>query len=122
MTRSDGKNAILKDGGPQVTSTKDLLGNGISRHVATIGARMVVIQNTFSLLESETSAKNRVSIKAVQGIPNDTIGLRLMMDPSPSVLRHSGAKGGCLQIYDDIHIPGVDGANVEQSLVWDMIL
>jgi len=52
MTRADGKNAVLKDRGPEVARTKDLLGSGISKHVATTGARVAVIQNTLSFLES----------------------------------------------------------------------
>jgi len=52
MTGADIENAILKDGGPEVASTEDLLGSGISRHVTTTGAGVAVIQNTLSFLES----------------------------------------------------------------------
>lgn len=51
VTRADDKNAILKDGGPEITSTKDLLSNSISEHVTTTRAIMVVIKNSLSFLE-----------------------------------------------------------------------
>jgi len=52
MARADGKNTILKDRGPEIASTEDLLGSGISGHVTTTSAGVAVIQNTLSLLES----------------------------------------------------------------------
>jgi len=66
--------------------------------------------------------EDRVNAEAVQGIPNDTVGLRLVTNPSPSIFGHVGAKGGRFQIYDYIPVTRVESADEKQSLVWDMIL
>ena len=65
MTRVDDKDAILKDRGLKVTSTKDFLGSSISRHVTATGTGVAVIQDPLSLLESKTMAKNRVSAETI---------------------------------------------------------
>ena len=51
MTRADNKNEILEDRRPKITSTKDLLSSSIPRYMTTIGARMVVIQNSFGFVK-----------------------------------------------------------------------
>jgi len=58
MALANSKDAILEDGGPKITSMKDFLSSRISRQVTTTCTRMAVIQDSLSLLESETMAKN----------------------------------------------------------------
>ena len=69
----DGLDAIFENRGPKVASTEDFLGSSISGHVTTIGTRVAVIQNMLSLLESYTSAENRVGAEAINCVPNDTV-------------------------------------------------
>ncbi|WP_238330185.1 hypothetical protein, partial [Mannheimia haemolytica] len=65
---------------------------------------------------------NRINTETVQGVPNDAICLGLMSDPSASILRGLRMEGGRLQVDNNIPIPGIDGANEEESFVWDEIL
>lgn len=51
MTGTDGKNAILENGWPKITSMKNLLSGGITRHVTATGTRVTVVQNFLSFLK-----------------------------------------------------------------------
>ena len=111
MACTDDKDAVLEDRRPEITSTENFLGGGISGHVATTSTGVVVTQHPLSLLESQTSAKNRISAEAVQGIANNVIGLRLVTNPPSSVFRYIRTEGRRLQIYYDVPIPRVEGAD-----------
>ena len=51
VTLTDNNNAVFKDGGPEIASTKNLLCSSISRHVTATVARMAVIEDFFRLLK-----------------------------------------------------------------------
>lgn len=111
VTCTDDKDEILEDRRPEITSTEDFLGGGIFEHVAAKSTGVAVIQHPLSLLEIQTSTKNIINAEAVQGIANNAIGLRLVTNPPSSVFRYIRTEGRRLQIYYDVPIPRVEGAD-----------
>ena len=122
MTRTNSKNAILENGRPEIASTEDFLCSGISRHVTTTSTRVAVIQNSLGFFEGQASAKNRIDTEPVQGVPNDAIWLGLMSDPSTSIFIGLGTEGGRLQVDNNVLVPRIEGADEEESFVWNGIL
>jgi len=66
--------------------------------------------------------KKRVGTEMVQGVPNNAIRLRMMMNPSLSIFGQIRMKRGHLEIDNNIPIPGIEGTNQEQSFIQNMVL
>ena len=111
MTLTDSNNAVFKDGGPKKPSTKNILCSSISKHVTATGATVIIIQDLFSLLESQTTAENRIRSDVVENISDYAIRLRMMVDLSTTILHQLRSEGGSLKIYDDIIVPRIEGAD-----------
>lgn len=111
MALTDSNNAIFKDGGPEIPNMKNFMCSSITRHVTATGTTVTIIQGLFILLESQTPAENGINSDAVECISDYAIGLRLMMDASASILHQLRSKGGSTNIYDDITVPRIEGAN-----------
>ena len=111
MALTDNNNAVFKDGGPEIPSTKNFMCSSISRHVTTIGTTVTIIQVLLSLLESQTLVKNGINSDAIECISDYAIGLRLMTDASANIFHKLRSEGRSLKIYDDIIILRIKGAN-----------
>ena len=75
VTLADNKNAVFKDSRPEISNTKNLLCIRIFRNVTTTGARVAIIEDFFSLLESQSSTENRINSDVVEGISDYAIRL-----------------------------------------------
>lgn len=122
MTIADGENAILKNRWPKITSAEDLLSSSILGHTTTTGIRVAVIKNSFDFLECQTMAENRVNAETIQGVPDNAKRLRMIANTSPSILGQTRMNEGHLKVDNNIPILGIEGANKEQRLVWNMVL
>ena len=75
MTFVNHDNAVLEDRRPKITSTKNLLCSGITRHVTATGATMTIIEDFISFLEGQTWTENGIHSDTIEGIPDYTIRL-----------------------------------------------
>ena len=57
--------AIIKDGGPEITGVADILGSVQTREVATTGSTMTVIQYFFYFIVGEETMKYGIDIMTV---------------------------------------------------------
>ena len=75
MTFMNCNNAVFKDRRLEITSTKNILCSGITRHMTATGATVTIIEDFLSFLEGQTSTKNGIHSYTIEGIPDYTIRL-----------------------------------------------
>ena len=72
--------AIDKDGGPEITGAKDILGSGKTREVATTCSSMTVIQDLFGFIVGEEMMQYSIDTTRVCDISNEDIARNLLSD------------------------------------------
>ena len=122
MTFTNRDNVVFEDQRPEITSMKNILCCGITRHVIATGATMTIIEDFLSFLEGQTLMDNGIHSDTIEGIPDYTIRLRLMMDASADILRQLRYESRSMEINDDITIPWIEGDNQENHIVWNVFL
>ena len=66
--------------------------------------------------------ENRINSDAVECIFNYAIRLRMMADASTSILHQLRSEGISLNIYNDITVPRIEGANEKKCVVQNVFL
>ena len=122
VTFTNCDNTVFENGRPKITSTKYLLCSSVTRHVSTTGANVTIIQYFLSFLEGQTSTEYRINLNAIERIYDYTIMLRVMLDTMKGILCQLRSEFGSLEIYDDITIPQVKGANQEKCIIQNTVL
>ena len=93
------------------------MGGGHPRKVTATGAKVTIIQSTFSLLVNQTSSKDGVNTTAIQGVVDDKITTRVVTNTSTLFTRNVRLKTLGLKVKENVSILGVRGADEEERLI-----
>ena len=93
------------------------MGCGHPKKVTAIGAKVTIVQNVFSLLMNQTSSKDGVNTTVMQGVADDEITMRVVMNASTLFVRDVGLKMLGLEVKEDVSVPRIRGTDEEKSLI-----
>jgi hypothetical protein len=85
--------------------------------MTTTGSRMAVIQSSLGFVECEAASKNGVNPPTIKSIPEDNILMSLVSYSMSVNTRQSWPESLGLEIYDDISIPKIIGADEEKGFI-----
>jgi hypothetical protein len=97
------------------------LGCGHPRKVTTTGSKVIVIQNAFNLCMNQTSSKDSINTTAIQGVADDKITTRMVVNMSTLFTESVRLKALGLEIKEDVSIPRIRGADEEKSFFKERI-
>jgi hypothetical protein len=97
------------------------LGCGHPRKVTSIGAKVTIVQNMFSLFMNQTSLKDGVNTMVIQSVVEDEVTARVVMDASMLFARDDGLKTLGLKVEENVSVPGVRGADEEERLIGERV-
>jgi hypothetical protein len=97
------------------------LGCGHPRKVTAIGAKVTIVQNAFSLCMNQTSSKDSVNTMTIQGVADDKITMRKVVNTSTLFMGSVRLKTLGLEVKEDVSIPRIRGADEENSFIGERI-
>jgi hypothetical protein len=85
--------------------------------VTATGSKVTVIQNAFSLCMNQTSSKDSINTTAIQGVTDDKVTTRMMVNTSTLFTGSVRLEALGLEIKEDVSIPRIRGVDEEKSFV-----
>jgi hypothetical protein len=97
------------------------LGCGHPRKVTTTSAKVTIIQNVFSLLMNQTSSKDSINTTVIQGVTDDKITMRMVVNTSTLFTGSVRLKVLGLEVKEDVSMPRIRGDYEEKSFIGERI-
>jgi hypothetical protein len=89
--------------------------------VTATGSMMTIIQNALSLCMNQTSSKDSVNTTAIQGVVDDKITTRMVVNTSTLFMENVRLKVLGLEVKEDVSVPRIRGVDEEESFIRERI-
>jgi hypothetical protein len=113
---------VMKQSGPELPCSNDILGSGHTREVTPASAIVEIIQDSAKFVDGKTLLKNGVDPASIENVFDEEVVGGLMVNASTIILREMRPKIFCAKVYKEVVVLGVIGGDEEEVLIKEILI